>query len=217
MSAYFQLWCICLVLAFTVPSILGCSRSNSPSATPAVTRTYDKPIPDTPEAGKVRVVAQKVTEDTKTVHWKWIIVGDRCWKSTSGHSGFDNLVELTDGYPLNATVQGVGRNAFECEFVLNLVSSTDVKTELNYRYSLESIGMSYSSEAVSGSYGRGGASGGGSLGFNGKLEALNDAVEVLLTDDQTLPLPLEMVLVKVKGETVNGEPRDHIFKLKASE
>ena len=217
MCARVQMRFICVVLAFTCPTILGCGRSNSPPASSGVRRTYEKPIPDTPEAGKVRVVAQKMKEDTKTVHWKWIIVGDRCWKSTSGRIGFDNLVELTGGYPLNSTVEGVGNNAFECEFVLTLDSSTDEKTDLNYRFSLESIGMSYYSGAVSGSYGRGGTSGGGSLGFNGKLEALNEAVEVLLADDQTLPLPLEMVLVKVKGKSVKGEPIEHTFQLKASE
>ena len=213
MSTSSQLRCACVVLAVTFPPMLGCSRSTPPAAASGITRAYDKPIPEAPSAGKVRLVSQKLQEDAKTVHWKWTIVGDRNW---TGISGSDNGVELTGAYPLNATDRGGGTNAFECELVLSTVGSANGKTNLTCRYSLKQIGTSLSG-AVTGSVSGGGVSGSGPLWVNVKPASVNQAVKVLLTDDQTLPLPLDTVLVTLKGETADGKPVEHSFKLKASE
>jgi len=214
MSARSRLRWASLVLALAVLAGLGCNRGPAPAGAPAVTRAYDVAVPDPPEAGKVRLVAQKVREDATTVHWKWTIVGDRDWTNQSGSS---DGVELTGTHPLNATDVVGGTNAFECELTLSTAPAFDGRTQITYRYSMTSIGTRVSGGSISSNVGRGGVSGSGTLWPSVKPAAINQAVTVTVTGDQSLPLPLDTVLITLKGEAADGKPLQHNFRLKVSE
>jgi hypothetical protein len=178
-----------------------------------VTRTYDKPVPALPPPGKVRIVAEKVREDATTVHWKWTVVGDRNWAEQTGAM---DLAELKGAYPLDAANRAGGTNAYECEFALSTGPTAGGKSDLTYTQSLTAIGTQLSG-AVSGYTGGGGSSGSGTLWSGAKPVDLARAVKVLVTGDQTLPLPLDVVLVEVTGEAADGTPLRHSYRLKAPE
>jgi hypothetical protein len=214
MSANYREPWACVLLAFAVLPTLGCNRGSSPAGGPGITRAYDVAVPDPPEPGKVRLVAQKVREDATTVHWKWTVVGDRNW---TGQAGSTYGVELKDGYPLNATDRVGGTNAFECELVVSTAPAPGGKTNLTYQYSLKSIGTRMSGAVTARVGGGGGVSGSGTLWVSVKPAPVNQAVTVLATGDQAPPLPLDTVLVTLKGESADGKPLEHRFRLKASE
>jgi hypothetical protein len=72
-----------LFLAFMLPTALlvtGCKlHSASPTST---TFDYAYTVPSAPPKGSVSIAVQKVQVDAHTVHWKWIVRGDRAWTST---------------------------------------------------------------------------------------------------------------------------------------
>lgn len=198
-----------ILLTGLVWGLMGC-RPNVPLGATGITREYDKPIPQAPPVGMVRIVPQKVQADGKTVHWKWTIVGDRNWAGTR-QAG--EVIELTDAYPLDATDRVGGTNAYECELVIT-ADSGDGNTNLSHTISLKTIGVKLSG-AVAGSVGTGGGVSGGSQ-QDVKTVAVDAATRVLLTDEQTLRLPLDQPLLELTGERHDGTVFRQVFSLKAA-
>lgn len=203
-------------LAALLLGLAGCRPGSLPGA-PRVTRTYEKPVPPPPPAGMVRIVPRKVKEDAQTVHWTWTLVGDRSWTNyKSSGEGQTTEWELADSLPLDATDRGPGANAFECELILTAADGPEGRTVLSDNFSLKSIGTRLTG-AIEGSVGGGGGTISGQLVQDLKRVSADQVAKVLLTDEQTLPLPLDIPLLEVKGERTGGEMFQQAFRLKISE
>jgi hypothetical protein len=214
-----QIQSLCVLLASIMALTSGC-RQNSPpgGATPVgakkITRKYDKPVPDLPPAGKVRIVAEKIRHDAETMHYKWTIVGDRNW---TGMSSNHRLVELDGSYPLDATDRGGGTNAYECELILSADQSSDGKHGIKYRFSFKTIGVQLTGGVTSSTGSGGGGSGDGGLWSDIKPLSLDQAAKVVLIGDQILDLPLDQITVELHGEAADGKPLEVDFKIKVAE
>jgi hypothetical protein len=209
------------LLVFLAVSLLGLAgcRPGFPHGAPRVTRTYEKPVPPLPPAGMVRIVPRKVREDGETVHWTWTLVGDRNWTGFKSWSvGQTAGLELVGSFLLDATDRGPASNAYECELVITAADAPEAKTVLRDSFSLKSIGVRLAG-AIEGTVASGspGGSVSGDLARDLKRVTADQAVNVLLTDEQTLPLPLDVPLLELKAERSGGEVFQQTFRIKVTE
>lgn len=200
-----------------VPTLLlglgGCRPSATSPTASGITRTYAKSVPAAPSAGQVRIVPQRIQEDEKLVHWRWTIVGDRNWTLMQQEN---TDISLGGSYPLDATDRSGGTNAYEVDLKITAEESPDGRTTLNYSQSISSIGVKLSGTIHGTVDSGGGTSGAGTLHQELRKIGANSAARSLLSDDQTVPLPVDQALIQIEAETTEGQPFQKVFHLKIS-
>jgi len=203
-----------MLLVSSLWGVIAC-RQSTPSV-PLVhpsggTKTNDKSVRSLPPAGMVRVSGQKIQEDANTFHWKWTIIGDRQWRNSKGDrrllgsKGGMFSVILTNSYLLNDTDQIAGTNGYTYEVTITSSASGKGKTDLDYAYSLQNI----NSKGVI-------IKSSGGLERNVKRIAANRAVQVLLSEEKTLSLPLDIPVLEIAGQEAGGKRYHETFRIKAA-
>ncbi len=125
-------------------------------------------------------------------------------------------LELGGSFPLDATDRGPGTNAYECELVITVADTPQGGSSLRDSFSLTSIRVRLTGAIEGNGSGAGGAVS-GDLAHDLKRVPADHVAKVLLTDEQTLPLPLDIPLLEVKGERSNGEVFQQTFRIKMAE
>ena len=92
-----------------------------------------------PPAGKVRIVATKLQDDSKHFAWLWTIIGERNWTTASvGPSE----MKLNASYPLNSKDKVGGTNIWEARVLIEPAKTGGYQLHLQLRGSNAAVSES---------------------------------------------------------------------------
>jgi hypothetical protein len=147
-----------------------------------------------------------------------VVVGERNWKRLllSDRVG-EKVAELAETYPLDDSVVNGGTNAFECELAVTASDAPDGRTDLKDSFTMAPVGVRLSGAVNRRIDGGGGSSGESTLKRGLKKVTADHAARAVLTDEQTLRLPVDQPLLEVGGEGEDGKPYREVFRLKVAD
>lgn len=147
--------------------------------------------PNAPIPGKIRILAQKVTEDKNTIHWRWTIIGDRSWVTFSSKSGGteEEIALQTEPSIFSRVVGPEGSGSFVYELKVGK-GGTSSPGQTSYTADITLKGSKREPNYSS------------SVGSAAAYSSMGELVTILTPKDTVIPLPARVSLAILDGKTL---------------